>query len=146
MALKVVTNAKAVGLDEFPVELFQNLGHDQIQPCPESSTECPKILCGVKGKTTTAARCNNQSLTRKGQNGAGNIKVYQSSHTRKRFSRVATRLGAHCEAGGPLPEEQCGFRSRRSTIHVIPAVRRLQELGRKSCVPLLLCLIRQHKA
>ena len=59
---------------------------------------------------------------------------------------VAKRLSDYCEAKGLLPEEQCGFRPRRSTLDMMFAVRRLQELGRKARVPLCLCFIDLQKA
>ena len=52
---------------------------------------------------------------------------------------VAKRLGDYCEAKRLLPEEQCGFRPRRSTLDMMFAVRRLQELGRKAHVTALEC-------
>ena len=52
---------------------------------------------------------------------------------------VATRRSASCEARNLLPEEQCGFHPHRSTMDVMFAVRRLQELERKVRVPLFLC-------
>ena len=54
---------------------------------------------------------------------------------------IAKRLGDYCEAKGLRPEEQCGVRPRRSTLDMMFAVRRLQELGRKAHVPLCLCFI-----
>ena len=59
---------------------------------------------------------------------------------------VAKRLGDYCEAKGLLLEEQCGFRPRRSTLDMLFAGRRLQELGRKARVPLCLCFIDLQKA
>ena len=59
---------------------------------------------------------------------------------------VATRLSAYCEARNLLPQEQCGFHPHRSTTDMMFAVRRLQELGRKSRVPLLLGFIDLQKA
>ena len=56
------------------------------------------------------------------------------------------RLGYFCEAKGLLPEEQYGFRPHRSTLDVMFAVRRLQELGREAHVPLCLCFIDLQKA
>ena len=53
-----------------------------------------------------------------------------------RYQVVATNLSAYCEAKGLLPEEQSGFRPRRSSTDIKFAVRRLQELERKACVPL----------
>ena len=59
---------------------------------------------------------------------------------------VAKRLGDYCEAEGLLLEEQCGFRPRRSTLDMMFAVRKLQELERKARVPLCLCFIDPKKA
>lgn len=44
---------------------------------------------------------------------------------------VASRLSSYYEARGMLPEEQCGCRPARSTVHMLFVVRRLQELGRE---------------
>ena len=54
---------------------------------------------------------------------------------------VARRLGAYCEAKGLLSEEQCGFRPDRSITYMILVVRRLQEVGRKARVSLVMCFI-----
>ena len=59
---------------------------------------------------------------------------------------VATKLSTYYEARNLLPEEQCGLRSHRSTPDMMFAVRRLQELGKKVRVPLLLCFIDLQKA
>ena len=58
---------------------------------------------------------------------------------------VAMRLSAYCEARYLLPEEQRGFRPHSSTTDMKFAVRRLQELGRKSCVSLFLCFVDLQK-
>ena len=54
---------------------------------------------------------------------------------------VAYRLSNYCEAGGILPEEQCGFHPARSTVDILFVVRRLQELGRARKSPLYMCFI-----
>ena len=41
---------------------------------------------------------------------------------------VANRLGDFCEEVRILPEEQCGFRSQRSTADMMFVMRRLREL------------------
>ena len=64
----------------------------------------------------------------------------------KSTHNIRKRLGDYCEAKGLLPEEQCGFRPRRSTLDMIFAVRRLQEHGRKARVPLCLCFIDLQKS
>ena len=45
-----------------------------------------------------------------------------------------------------LPEAQCGFRPRRSTIDVMYVIRRLQEHGRLGRTPLFVCFINLQKA
>ena len=40
------------------------------------------------------------------------------------FKIVAMRLGGFCETEGLLPEEQCGFRPRHSTMDMFSTVRR----------------------
>ncbi|CAB1112366.1 unnamed protein product [Ectocarpus sp. CCAP 1310/34] len=52
---------------------------------------------------------------------------------------ITNRLSAFCEANNILPEEQCGFRLRRSTVDMLSVVRRLQELGRRKKIPLYMC-------
>ena len=58
---------------------------------------------------------------------------------------VANRLSDFCEARQILPEEQCGFRPARSTIHMLFVVRRLQELGRQRKLPLYMCFVDLRK-
>ena len=55
-------------------------------------------------------------------------------------------LSAYGEAKGQLSEEQCMFHPDRSTMDITLAGRRLQELGRKACIPLSLCFIDLQKA
>ena len=64
------------------------------------------------------------------------------SHAGKVLLRVAAkRLSVYCEAKGLLPEEQCEFRPDRSTTDMMFVVRRLQEIGRKTGMPLFMCFI-----
>lgn len=51
----------------------------------------------------------------------------------------------YCEAKGLLPEELCGFRTRRLTLDMLSAVRGPHTLGQKARVPLFLCLIGYSK-
>ena len=65
----------------------------------------------------------------------------------KALLKIVTKiLGDYCEAKGLLPEEQFGFSPCCSTLDMMFAVRRLQELGRKARVPLCLCFIDLQKA
>ncbi|CAM9725966.1 unnamed protein product, partial [Sphacelaria rigidula] len=45
-----------------------------------------------------------------------------------------------------ISEEQCGFRRQRSAIDMMFVVRRLQELGRASSIPINMCFIDLQKA
>ena len=56
------------------------------------------------------------------------------------------RLSEYCERVGVLPEEQSGFRPNRSTIDMMFAVHRLQELARREQIPLHVCFINLTKA
>ena len=47
---------------------------------------------------------------------------------------------------GILPEEQGGFRPKRSTTDMMFVIRRLQELARKKRIPLYACFIDLTKA
>ena len=68
------------------------------------------------------------------------------SHAGKVLLRVvARRLSAYCEVKGLLPEEQCGFRSNRSTTDMMFVVRRLQEVRGKAAVSLFMCFIDLQK-
>ena len=47
----------------------------------------------------------------------------------------------YCEAHGILSDDQCGFRSERSTVDIRFVVRRLQELARRRRIPLYMCFV-----
>ena len=51
---------------------------------------------------------------------------------------IAGRMSDYCERENILPEKQCGFRPRRSTVDIMFVVRQLQELARKKDTPLYL--------
>ena len=59
---------------------------------------------------------------------------------------IPGHLSDYCERENILPEEQCGFRSQRSTVDMMLVVRRLQKLARKKDTPLYLCFIDLIKA
>ena len=54
---------------------------------------------------------------------------------------VANRRGDICEEVGILPEEQCGFRSQRSTTDMMFVVRRLPGLGGTRNTSVEICFI-----
>ena len=54
---------------------------------------------------------------------------------------IARRLSEYCERMGILPEEQSGFRPKRSTNDMLFVIRGLQELAWKKRIPLYVCFI-----
>ena len=59
---------------------------------------------------------------------------------------VANRLSDNCEAHDILPDEQCGFQPKRSTVDMPFVVRRLQGLARRRRIPLYMCFVDLQKA
>ena len=69
------------------------------------------------------------------------------AHTGKGLLKVIVgRLSDCCKLDNILPDEQCGFRPRRSTADIIFVVRQQQELTRKKDAPLCLCFVDFTKA
>ena len=65
------------------------------------------------------------------------------------MKNVASRLSNYCEVSvlrGTPPEEQRGMRPTRSTIEMLFAVRRFQELMGETNIPLYTCFIDLQKA
>ena len=54
---------------------------------------------------------------------------------------IACRLSDYCGQEDMLPEEQRGFRPERSTVDMLRAVGRLQDLARKKDSPLFTCFV-----
>ena len=59
---------------------------------------------------------------------------------------IARHLSEYCERVGILPEEQSGFRPKRSTTDMIFVICRLQELAREERIPLYVYFIDITKA
>ena len=142
-ALRSMANAKAVGPDELPVELLKlGINHD-----PTVLREFHRMIKRVWHQREVPQRWRDAVIkvlhNKKDRAECGNYHgISLVTHAGKVLLKiVATRLSAYCEARNLLPEEQCGFRPHRSTTDMMFAVRRLQELGRKARVPLLLCFI-----
>ena len=139
-AMKAMANAKAVELDGLAAELLK-LGLQQDRT----------ILLELH-RLTTLIWCEGKVpqqwkdavitvLYKKGdKTECGNYRgISLVSHVgRVLLKVVARRLDAYCEAKGLLPEEQCGFRTDRSTTDMMFVVRRLQEVGRKARVSLFM--------
>ena len=144
-ALTSMTNAKAAGPDEIPVKLLTlGINHD--------STVLREFHRVIKLVWHVPQRWRNAVIKilhkKKDRIECGNYRgISLVAHAGKVLLKiVAMRLSSYCEARDLLPEEQCGFRPHNSTTDIMFAVQRLQELGRKSRVPLFLCFIDLQKA
>ena len=144
-----MANGKAMGPDELPAELLK-LGlsdssheillafHDiivAVRMTRELPQEWKDATIKVLHKKKDRAECSNyRGLSLVAHVGKVLLKI------------VANRLGDFCEKAGILPEEQCGFRPKRSKTDMMFVVRRLQKLGRTSNASLEICFIDLSKA
>ena len=147
-ALRSMANAKAVGPDELPAELLKlGINHD-----PTVLREFHRMIKRVWHQREVPQRWRDAVIKvlykKKDRTECDNYRgISLVAHAGKVLLKiVATRLSAYYEARNLLPEEQCGFRPHRSTTDMMFAVRRLQELRRKVCVPLFLCFVDLQKA
>ena len=147
-AMKAIVNATAVGPDGLPAELLK-LGLQQNRTIllelhrlttliwregkvPQQWKYAVITILHKKGDNTECGNYRGMSLV--SQAGKVLLKV------------DARRPSAYCEVKGLLPEEQCGFRSDRSTTDMMFVVRRLQEIGRKAGVSVFMYFIDLQKA
>ena len=147
-AMKAMANKKSVGPDGLPAELLK-LGLQQDRTIllefhrlttliwregkvPQQWKDAVSSILHKKGDKTECGNYRGISLV---------------SHAGKVLFKVVARgLSAYCEAKGLLPEEQCGFRPNRSTMDMMFAVRRLQEIRQNAGVSLFMCFIDLQKA
>ena len=148
-AVRAMANWKAPGADSLPVELLK-LDNPTREPVvlkhfhatlvrvwrgEEIPREWKDATIKVLHKKSDRSGCNNfQGISLVSHTGKVLLKI------------VANHLSDFCEAQQILPEEQCGFRSARSTIDMLFVVRRLQELGRQRKIPLYMCFVDPQKA
>ena len=147
-AIRALANRKAVGPDGLPAELLKVLAdegelntlgkfHDIIVAVwrgggvPQQWKDATIKVLHKKNDRTECGNYRGISLV---------------AHAGKVVLKViAGRVSDYCERENILPEEQCGFRPRRSTVDMMFVVRRLQELARKD-TPVYLCFIDLTKA
>ena len=147
-AMKAMANAKAVGLDGLPAELLK-LGLQQDQTI---LLELHRLSTLIWREGSIPQQWKDAVVTKLYKKGdkteCGNYRgMSLVSHAGKVLLKVvARRLSAYCKAKGLLPEEQCGFRSDRSTTNMMFVVRRLQKIGRMAGVFIFMCFIDLHKA
>ena len=144
-AIGGMANWKAVGPDSLPVELlkldnteFRWRFHSilvSVWRTGEVPQQWKDATIKVLHKKKDRSDCNNyRAISLVAHAGKVLLKI------------VSARLSSHCEVGGILPEEQCGFRPARSTVDMLFVVRRLQELGRERKIPLCMCFVDLQKA
>ena len=148
-ALRPMANGKVMGPDELPAELLKLgrsdssheilLAFDGILVTVQMTGEVPQewkdATIKVLHQTKDRAECgNNRGLSLVAYAGKVLLKI------------VANRPGDFGKEAGILPEDQCGFRPRRSTTDMMFVVGILQELGRTSNTSLEICFIDLGKA
>jgi len=133
-AIKSMGNSKTVGPDEFPVESL-NVGRHHDPTVLRESLQVTiwvwrKAGMTVLHKTKDRTECEiYRGISLLAQPGKVLLKI------------VAKGLGDYYQAKGLLQEEQCEFCPHRSTLGIMFAIRKLQQLGRKASVALCLCCI-----
>lgn len=60
-------------------------------------------------------------------------------HAGRMLLKITSRLSKYCETAEVLPDKQCGFRSRNSTVDMMFVVLHLQGLGQRQRIPLYIC-------
>ena len=146
-ALRSMANGKAMGPDELLAEMLK-LG------LSDSSHEILLAFYGIivavwmTGEIPQEWKDANIKILHKiGRSVATTGGLSMVAHTGKVLLKiVANQLGDFCKEAGILPEEQCGFRSQRSTTDMMFVVRRRQKLGRTSNTSLGICFIDLAKA
>ena len=146
-ALRSMANAKAVGLDELPVKLLK-LGLNHHPTVPREFHRMVKLVWHQREVPQRGRNAMIKVLHIKDRTECGNYRgISLVGHAYKALlKKVATRLSAYFEGKGLLSEEQCWFSPHRSTTDTTFAVRRLQELGTKAPISLLLGFIYLQKA
>ena len=147
-AMKAMANAKEVGPDGLPAELLKL----ELQQDRTILLELHRLIILIWRQGKVPQQWKDAAITilhkKDDKTECGNYRgISLVSHAGKVVLKVvARRLSAHCEARGLLPEEQCGFRSDRSTMDMMFVVRRLPEVRRKAGVSLHMCFIDLQKA
>ena len=147
IAMKAMSNAKAVGPDGLSAELLKlglQLGtilrelHRltiRIWRQGKVPQQWKHAVITVLHKKGDKKKCGNyRGISLVSQAGKVLLKV------------VVRKLSAYCEAKGLLPEEQYGFRPDRSITDMMFVICRLQEVGRKAGVSLHMYFVDLQKA
>lgn len=143
-AIDDLSNGKAPGTDAIPAELLKS-NKDTLLP----NLYQLLLACWHKGCIPHDMRNANIITLYKNKGDKGDCNNYRGisllSIAGKAFARVLLcRLQVLAER--ILPESQCGFRSKRSTIDMIFSLRQLQEKCREQQKPLLMAFVDLTKA
>jgi hypothetical protein len=148
VAVMDMQNCKAVGPDRIPAEFLKLLIESE-----EALKEITKLMCRVWSRQEVPQSWKTAVIKvifkNKGElDECGNYRgVSLLDHTGKVLLKIVTaRLTKYAEEQGLLPEEQSGFRPKRSTTDMLYVVQMLQEFGRVKNVPLYFCFIDLTKA
>ena len=139
---------KATGPDAIPVEYIK-----LYQESPEAAKKLTEMFQQV-WRTKEAPQSWKNSIieviykNKGSKDECGNYRgVSLLDHVGKVLLKIVTeRLSKYAEAHGLLPEEQSGFRPKRSTVDMLYVVQMLQEFGRVKKVPLYFSFIDLTKA
>ena len=143
-AIDHLSPGKAPGSDNIPAEIL----HDLKGPLLPRLYEL-LIQCWEEGEIPHDMRDAKIVTLYKNKGDKGDCNNYRGisllSITGKAFARVILcRLQRLAER--VLPESQCGFRSKRSTVDMVFALRQIQEKCREQQMPLLTCFVDLTKA
>ena len=134
MATQSLENSKAVGPDFLAAEMLK-VDDDDNEPGVLERLRAIFVEVWNWGGTPQEWKdATTKVLHEKGcRSNCNNFKgISLLSHAGKVLTKTITsRRSAFCKANDTLPEEQCGFRSGRSTVCMLFVVRRLQKLGQR---------------
>eukprot|EP00752_Nemacystus_decipiens_P007608 g6799.t1 len=147
-AIRGMANRKTVGPDDLPAEVIklflggdQDLLHDfhaivvEVWQTGEVPQQWKDATIKVLFKKGDPLECGNyRGISLVAHAGKVLLKI------------VATRLSHYCEREDILPEEQSGFRLRRSTLDMLFVIQRLHELARKKGTAIFACFVDLTKA
>ena len=146
-AIRALANRKAVGPDGLPAELLKVLADEgQLNTLGKSHDIIVAVWRGGGVPQQWKDATIKVLHKKKDRTECGNYRgVSLMAHAGKVLLKViAGRLSDYCERENILPEEQCGFRTQRSTVDMMFVVRRLQEL--EEGYSLVLVLYRPHQS
>ena len=148
-AIRALANRKAVGPDGLPAELLEVLADEvELNTLGKFHNIVVAVWRGGGVPQQWKDETNKVLHKKKYRTECGNFRgISLVAHAGKVLLKViADRLSDYCVRENILPQEQRGYRPKRSTVDMTFVVRRLQELARKKDTPCYLCFIDLTKA